>query len=102
TGPLHVAHGRGAALGDAIASLLDWTGHEVTREFYVNDAGVQIDRLAESLEARWLQAQGEDATLPEGGYHGEYLIEMAADVEREAGETLRALDREERLRWLRD
>jgi arginyl-tRNA synthetase len=102
TGPLHVAHGRGAALGDGIASLLEWTGHEVTREFYVNDAGLQIDRLAESLEARWLEAQGESATLPEGGYHGEYLIEMGVEVEREAGDTLRALDREARLRWLRD
>jgi arginyl-tRNA synthetase len=102
TGPLHVAHGRGAALGDGIASLLEWTGHEVTREFYVNDAGVQIDRLAESLEARWLEAQGEDAALPESGYHGEYLVEMGAEVEREAGPLLRGLDRTERLRWLRD
>mgnify|MGYP001232237736 FL=1 len=102
TGPLHVAHGRGAALGDAIASLLEWTGHEVVREFYVNDAGVQIDRLAESLEARWLQAQGVEAALPEGGYHGEYLVDMAQEVEAEAGDRLRAMDRPERLRWLRD
>jgi arginyl-tRNA synthetase len=102
TGPLHVAHGRGAALGDGIASLLEWTGHEVTREFYVNDAGVQIDRLAESLEVRWLQAQGEEATLPEGGYHGEYIIELAAEAEREEGDRLRAMDREARLHWLRD
>ena len=58
TGPLHVGHGRGAALGDAIASLLEWTGHAVTREFYINDAGVQIDRLAESLWARIRQAAG--------------------------------------------
>lgn len=102
TGPLHVAHGRGAALGDAIASLLQWTGHEVSREFYVNDAGVQIDRLAESLEARWRQHLGEAVELPEGGYHGEYLIEMAADVEREAGDRLRAMSAEDRRRWLRD
>jgi arginyl-tRNA synthetase len=102
TGPLHVAHGRGAALGDGIASLLEWTGHEVTREFYVNDAGLQIDRLAESLEARWLEVQGEVAALPEGGYHGEYMIEMAAEVEREAGDELRALDRDARLVRLRD
>jgi arginyl-tRNA synthetase len=102
TGPLHVAHGRGAALGDAIASLLEWTGHEVVREFYINDAGVQIDRLAESLEARWLQVQGVEAALPEGGYHGEYLVDMAKEVEAEAGDRLRAMDRPERLRWLRD
>lgn len=78
TGPLHVGHGRGAALGDGIASLLEWTGHEVTREFYVNDAGVQIDRLAESLWARIQQAAGRPAEIPEGGYHGEYLVEAAA------------------------
>jgi arginyl-tRNA synthetase len=77
TGPLHVGHGRGAALGDAMASLLEWTGHEVTREFYVNDAGVQIDRLVESLWARIRELRGETAQIPEGGYHGEYLIEAA-------------------------
>ncbi len=80
TGPLHVGHGRGAALGDAIASLLEWTGHEVAREFYINDAGVQIDRLAQSLWARVQQAVGRDAVIPEGGYHGEYLEENAAAV----------------------
>mgnify|MGYP001474745039 CR=1 FL=1 len=102
TGPLHVAHGRGAAIGDAIASLLEWTGHDTSREFYINDAGVQIDKLAISLEARWLQHQGKDAELPEGGYMGEYLVDLAAEVEAEAGDTLRALGEEERRRWLRD
>jgi arginyl-tRNA synthetase len=77
TGPLHVGHGRGAALGDAIAALLEWTGHAVTREFYINDAGVQIDRLVESLWARIRQQRGEAAAIPEGGYHGEYLVEAA-------------------------
>jgi arginyl-tRNA synthetase len=102
TGPLHVAHGRGAALGDAIASLLEWTGHEVQREFYVNDAGVQIDRLAESMEARWLQHNGEKAAIPEGGYHGDYLQELAARAQAEQGELLQGMDRPERLRWMRD
>ena len=102
TGPLHVAHGRGAALGDAIASLLEWTGHDVTREFYVNDAGVQIDRLAESIEARWLALRGEPAEIPEGGYHGEYVVDLAEELERERGDELRALDRAERLRIMRD
>jgi arginyl-tRNA synthetase len=78
TGPLHVGHGRGAALGDGIAALLEWTGHEVTREFYINDAGVQIDRLAESLWARIQEAVGRVGSVPEGGYHGEYLKESAA------------------------
>ena len=80
TGPLHVGHGRGAALGDAIASLLEWTGHAVTREFYINDAGVQIDRLAQSLWARVQEAAGRTAAIPEGGYHGEYLKENAQAV----------------------
>jgi arginyl-tRNA synthetase len=80
TGPLHVGHGRGAALGDAIASLLEATGHEVVREFYVNDAGVQIDRLAESLWARVRQAAGREAEIPEGGYHGDYLRQVASQL----------------------
>ncbi|HLU24801.1 MAG TPA: arginine--tRNA ligase [Longimicrobiales bacterium] len=102
TGPLHVAHGRGAALGDAIASLLEWTGHDVTREFYVNDAGVQIERLGESLEVRWLQLQGHDLAIPEGGYHGEYLIDLAREADAEAGDRLRAMDSAERRTWFRD
>jgi arginyl-tRNA synthetase len=77
TGPLHVGHGRGAALGDGIAALLEWTGHTVTREFYINDAGVQIDRLVESLWARIQERRGRPAAVPEGGYHGEYLVEAA-------------------------
>ncbi|MDH3456888.1 MAG: arginine--tRNA ligase [Gemmatimonadota bacterium] len=85
TGPLHVGHGRGAALGDAIAALLEATGHEVTREFYVNDAGLQIDRLGRSLWARVQQAVGRDAAIPEGGYHGAYLEELAADVLSQQG-----------------
>jgi arginyl-tRNA synthetase len=80
TGPLHVGHGRGAALGDAIASLLEWSGSDVTREFYINDAGVQIDKLAQSLWARVQQAAGREVAVPEGGYHGEYLSETAADL----------------------
>jgi arginyl-tRNA synthetase len=80
TGPLHVGHGRGAALGDAIAALLEWTGHRVTREFYINDAGVQIDRLAQSLWARVRELAGHPAAIPEGGYHGEYLKVIAREV----------------------
>jgi arginyl-tRNA synthetase len=102
TGPLHVAHGRGAALGDAIAALLEYSGHDVEREFYVNDAGVQIDRLAESLEARWLELTGTPTPIPENGYHGDYLRELAAEVEPEMGDRLRAMPRDERLRILRE
>lgn len=80
TGPLHVGHGRGAALGDAIARLLEATGHEVAREFYVNDAGLQIERLARSLWARIQQALGRDAEIPDGGYHGAYLQDLAGNI----------------------
>jgi arginyl-tRNA synthetase len=100
TGPLHVAHGRGAAIGDAVAELLAWTGHEVSREFYVNDAGGQIDRLGESVEARFRQARGETgevAEIPEGGYQGSYVAEVAAHlVEAEGEEALLALEPSQR------
>jgi arginyl-tRNA synthetase len=101
TGPLHVGHGRGAALGDAIASLLEWTGHSVTREFYVNDAGVQIDKLAQSLWARIRQAVGFQADIPEGGYHGEYLKENARLVLDREGREFANLPEEEGIRRAR-
>jgi arginyl-tRNA synthetase len=85
TGPLHVAHGRGAALGDCVASLLTWLGHDVTREFYVNDAGVQIQRVGESLWARVQQRAGREAAIPEQGYHGAYLAELADRLVAERG-----------------
>ena len=77
TGPLHVGHGRQAALGDAIASLLAWTGWRVTREFYYNDGGGQIMNLARSVQARIAERAGRPADLPEGGYHGEYVRDIA-------------------------
>src|SRR5712664_809519 len=85
TGPLHVGHGRGAALGDGIAALLEWTGWSVTREFYVNDAGTQIDKMARSLWARVQQQAGRPGTIPEGGYHGEYLLELAREILEKEG-----------------
>jgi len=77
TGPLHVGHGRQAALGDAISALLEWQDWRVTREFYYNDAGVQIDNLAASVEARLNELRGKSSTVPEGGYHGDYIRELA-------------------------
>ena len=97
TGPLHVGHGRQAALGDAIASLLQWTGHTVVREFYYNDAGVQIANLGESVQARVREARGEAVSIPEGGYHGEYIKEIAATYVREHPDDSRA-DRAEEVR----
>ena len=77
TGPLHVGHGRQAALGDAISTLLEWTGWKVSREFYYNDAGVQIANLAKSVQARAREIGGAKLEIPEGGYHGEYIREIA-------------------------
>jgi arginyl-tRNA synthetase len=77
TGPLHVGHGRQAALGDAISSLLEWTGWKVSREFYYNDAGVQIENLAKSTQARVRELNGVPLDIPEGGYHGAYIAEIA-------------------------
>ena len=85
TGPLHVGHGRQAALGDAIATLLEWTGWNVTREFYYNDAGVQIENLAASVRAWLHKLDGEDVAIPEGGYHGEYIREIAERYAAEHG-----------------
>ena len=77
TGPLHVGHGRQAALGDGVAALLDWTGWKVHREYYYNDAGRQIDQLALSVRARYRQALGVDEAVPDDGYRGEYVKDVA-------------------------
>jgi arginyl-tRNA synthetase len=102
TGPLHVGHGRGAALGDGISALLEWTGWQVTREFYVNDAGGQIDKLARSLWARVQQAAGREASIPEGGYQGEYLAELAQQVLKKEGKGFADLPEAEGIRRSRD
>jgi len=88
TGPLHVGHGRQAALGDAIANLLEWQGASVTREFYYNDAGQQIQNLAISVRARAQELLGEHATFPEDGYRGEYIRELAQRYLAEVGHEL--------------
>src|SRR5580658_4002889 len=77
TGPLHVGHGRQAILGDAIAALLEAQGWEVSREFYYNDAGVQILNLGLSVQARARELLGETVEFPEDGYQGEYIVELA-------------------------
>ena len=88
TGPLHVGHGRQAALGDALARLLEWQGADVTREFYYNDAGQQIQNLAISVRARAQELKGEHATFPEDGYRGEYIRELAQRYLDEVGHDL--------------
>jgi arginyl-tRNA synthetase len=101
TGPLHVGHGRGAALGDAIAALLEWTGCAVTREFYVNDAGAQIEKLARSIWARVQQLAGRPAEIPEGGYEGEYVKELAEGILAKEGKKFADLPEAEGLRRCR-
>jgi len=80
TGPLHVGHGRGAAVGDALANLLAATGYDVKREFYINDAGRQVRLLANSVCSRYLQTQGYDVPFPEDGYHGSYINEISSSA----------------------
>ncbi|MBZ5485987.1 arginine--tRNA ligase [Halomonas aquamarina] len=92
TGPLHVGHGRGAAIGDCLSRLLEATGYDVTREFYYNDAGAQIANLARSVQARAKGLGPDDASWPEDGYRGEYIIDVANDYL--AGKTVTADDRE--------
>ncbi|KQQ33799.1 arginine--tRNA ligase [Duganella sp. Leaf126] len=90
TGPLHVGHGRQAALGDALSALFGSQGYDVTREFYYNDAGVQIQTLANSVQARLRGHQPGDAAWPESAYNGDYIADIAADFK--AGKTVSASD----------
>ncbi len=89
TGPLTVGHGRNAVLGDSIARLLEATGHEVTREYYFNNAGRQMKLLGESVRARSLALLGAEAEFPEGGYQGDYIADIAARLVAERGAALR-------------
>jgi arginyl-tRNA synthetase len=85
TGPLHVGSGRNAAYGDSLANLLAAAGYFVEREYYLNDTGQQMDRFTKSLEARYLQASGHKAEVPEDGYHGDYLVELGKQLYEEEG-----------------
>ena len=88
TGPLHTGHGRQIALGKAVANLLEWTGYKVTREYYYNNAGKQMDNLAKSVYARYRQIFETEYDFPEDGYAGGYVKEIAAQVEKEHGDAL--------------
>ena len=102
TGPMHVGHGRGAVFGDALANLLAFTGYKVTREYYVNDAGAQVDVLARSAYLRYREALGEDiGTIPEGLYPGDYLKPVGALIAKTFGETLKESPEAERLALVR-
>lgn len=90
TGPMHMGHCRGAVVGDALGSLLEFAGHEVIREYYVNDAGAQVDVLARSVHLRYREALGEEVTIPEGLYPGEYLKPVGEALAQEFGDTYAA------------
>jgi arginyl-tRNA synthetase len=83
TGPLHLGHGRGAALGDTLCRILSFTGHKVVREFYINDAGQQIRLLGESIYGRWRQFAEPEYPFPENGYQGEYVKSLAKEISEE-------------------
>jgi arginyl-tRNA synthetase len=85
TGPLHVGNGRGAAIGDTLASLLAAAGYETQREYYVNDAGTQADTFGETLYARYQQLFGREVDIPPDGYPGEYMVDLARQLKDEAG-----------------
>ncbi|QUS54003.1 arginine--tRNA ligase [Pseudovibrio brasiliensis] len=102
TGPMHVGHTRGAVVGDALASLLQFAGYDVTREYVINDAGSQIDTLANSAFLRYREALGEDiGQIPEGYYPGEYLIPVGKSLAEEYGENLKDMSEAERLALLK-
>ncbi len=83
TGPLHLGHGRGAALGDTLCRIFSFCGHQVVREFYINDAGLQIKILGESVWARFKQMDDQGFAFPENGYHGDYILDLAETISRE-------------------
>jgi arginyl-tRNA synthetase len=101
TGPLHVGHARNAALGDAVARLLEAAGWTVEREYYFNDAGGQMDRFGASVEAAYLELLGRDPTWPDDGYHGAYITDIANEILRTHGPALADLSPDERLARMR-
>lgn len=102
TGPMHIGNARGGAIGDCLASVLDWAGYDVSREFYVNDAGNQIEKFATSLEVRYLQHFESSIELPEDAYHGQDIVEHAENFIKEYGDKYVNADSKERRKALVD
>ncbi|MEG0439967.1 MAG: arginine--tRNA ligase [Solibacillus sp.] len=102
TGDLHLGHARGASVGDSLCNVLDFAGYDVSREYYINDAGNQINNLAYSLEARYKQALGMTADMPEDGYHGQDIIDIAGNLSNEFGATILDKTDEERFEFFRE
>lgn len=102
TGPMHIGNARGGAIGDCLASVLDWAGYDVSREFYVNDAGNQIEKFATSLEVRYLQHFSDDVEMPEDAYHGADITQHAENFIKEYGDKYLNASSEERRKALVD
>ena len=101
TGDLHLGHARGASVGDSLCNVLDFAGYDVEREYYINDAGNQIDNLALSVEARYFQALGEECELPEDGYHGQDIIDIGKRLVEEFGDKYKNVPEDERYAFFR-
>ncbi|MFC5701283.1 arginine--tRNA ligase [Cohnella faecalis] len=101
TGSLHLGHARGAAVGDALCNVLDFAGYKVTREYYINDAGNQVNNLAKSIEARYRQALGQEAEMPEDGYYGEDIVGFAKELAEREGDKLLSLEDKARFEFFR-
>ncbi|ADU32350.1 arginine--tRNA ligase [Evansella cellulosilytica] len=102
TGTLHLGHARGAAVGDSLCNILEKAGYDVAREYYINDAGNQIENLARSIDARYLQALGKDVPMPEDGYHGQDIIGFAKEIADTYGDRFIDAEEKERLAFFRE
>ncbi|UGB30821.1 arginine--tRNA ligase [Metabacillus sp. B2-18] len=102
TGDLHLGHARGAAVGDSLCNVLAKAGYDVSREYYINDAGNQINNLALSVEARYFQALGKDTEMPEDGYHGEDIVGIGKKLAEEHGDKFVEQSSDERLSFFRE
>jgi len=101
TGDLHLGHARGASVGDSLCNVLDFAGYDVSREYYINDAGNQIDNLAVSVEARYFQALGEHREMPEDGYQGKDIIELGESLVEKFGDKYKNVPDQERYDFFR-
>ncbi|MFA9559910.1 arginine--tRNA ligase [Evansella sp. AB-rgal1] len=102
TGTLHLGHARGAAVGDSLCNILEKAGFDVAREYYINDAGNQIENLAKSIDARYFQALGDNVEMPEDGYQGRDIIDFANEIMETYGDRYREESEEERLAFFRE
>ncbi|GEK59261.1 arginine--tRNA ligase [Marinococcus halophilus] len=102
TGNLHLGHARGAAVGDSLCNILDFAGYDVTREYYINDAGNQIVNLARSVESRYFEALGMEMEMPEGGYQGADVRQFGEELASEQGDRFIRVEEEERLEFFRE